>query len=176
MKRKDIKKTIAEYFLMHPTAKLRVREIERLLSLPLPSVIKYCKELEKEDILTTYHIGSIRLYTAKREEKYILEKKLYNIKALYNSNLIGFLREELNNPSIILFGSYSRGEDTEESDIDLYIETFSKKEIKLDKYEKILKRNIQIFKHKKITEITNKNLANNIINGIKMNGFIEVFK
>ena len=176
MKKKDIKQTIKEYFFVNPTAKLRVREIERTLKLPLPSVIRYCKELEKEDILTTSKIGSIVFYTANRNEIYFLEKKLYNIKQLHNSGLINFLRIELSNPAIVIFGSFAKGEDIEESDIDLYIETPSKKNISLEEFEKILKRKIQIFTHKNLNEISNTHLKNNIINGITLNNYIEVFR
>ncbi|RLI96702.1 MAG: hypothetical protein DRO96_02470 [Candidatus Aenigmatarchaeota archaeon] len=112
---------------------------------------------------------------ARANENYLLEKKLYNIKSLYVSGLVEFLKVELSNPSIILFGSYAKGEDTERSDIDLYIETPSKKDITLEKFEKKLKRNIQIFRHKNLFEIKNKDLVNNIINGIVLNGFVEVF-
>jgi len=51
MKTYNIKEKIKEYFFMNPTAKLRVRQMERELKLPLPSVIRYCRELEKEGIL-----------------------------------------------------------------------------------------------------------------------------
>ena len=177
MKRKDIKKAISEYFFVNPTAKLRVREIERTLKLPLPSVIRYCKELEKESILTIIRIGNISFYTANRaSEKYLLEKKLCNIKSIYESGLIEYLKQELSNPAIVLFGSFARGEDTEESDIDLYIETPSKKKVTLDKFKKILKRSIQIFQHKNINELSNPNLANNIVNGITLNNYVEVFR
>ena len=177
MKTKNIKKIINEYFFVNPTKKLRVREIERTLKLPLPSVIRYCKELEKEEILTTIKTGNVVFYTSDRtSEKYLLEKKLFNVKSLYESGLIEHLKIELSNPPIILFGSYTKGEDVEESDIDLYIETLSKKEIVLDKFERFLKRKIQIFRHKNLKEISNPNLANNIINGILLNGFVEAFK
>ncbi|MBI4453616.1 nucleotidyltransferase domain-containing protein [Candidatus Woesearchaeota archaeon] len=177
MKRKDTKQTIKEYFFTNPTAKLRVREIERTLKLPLPSVIRYCKELEKEDILTIVKTGSVNFYTANRaSQKYILGKKLYNIKQLCESGLIEHLKIELSNPAIVLFGSYAKGDDTEESDIDLYIETPSKKQINLEKFRKLLRRDIQVFQHKNLKEISNPNLANNIINGITLNNYIEVFK
>ena len=42
--------------------------------------------------------------------------------------------------------------------------------------EKLLKRKIQIFRHKNLNEISNPHLANNIINGITLNNYIEVFK
>jgi len=177
MKIKDIKKTIKEYFFINPNAKLRVREIERNLNLPLPSVIRYCKELEKESVLTTIKMGNVKFYTANRSsEKYLLEKKIYNIKIIYESGIIEYLRMELSNPPIVLFGSFAKGEDIEDSDIDLYIETLSKKNIDLEKFEKLLKRKIQIFRHKNLNEISNPHLANNIINGIILNNYIEVFK
>jgi predicted nucleotidyltransferase len=177
MIRKDIKQTIMEYFFVNPTAKKRVREIERVLKLPLPSVIRYCKELEKDGILAILKTGSVVFYTANRPgEKYLLEKRFYNIKQIYHSGLIEYIKQELSNPAIVLFGSYEKGEDTEDSDIDLYIETPSNKKVSLDKFEKILKRSIQVFKYKSLKEIPNPNLANNIINGVTLNNYVEVFK
>ena len=179
MKRKNIniKEKIKEYFFVNPTAKLRVRHIEKTLKLPLPSVIRYCRELKKEGILTTIKTGNVGFYTADRtNSSFLLEKKLYNIKSLYASGLVEFLKIKLSNPSLIVFGSYARGEDIESSDIDLYLETPSKKEINLERFEKLLNRKIQVFRHKSISEIKNKRLANNILNGIVLNGFVEVFK
>jgi len=173
---KYLKNTIKEYFLLNPTKRLRVREIERILKLPLPSIIRYCKELKEEGILTTEKIGNVTLYKASREKEYLLEKKLFNIKSIHESGLIEYLKQELNNPPIILFGSYSKGEDTEESDIDIYVETPSKKQIRTEKYNKLLKRNIQLFTYKSTRDIPNTHLANNILNGLILNGQIEVFK
>ena len=141
----------------------------------MPSVINYSKELEKEGMLTTIKTGNVVFYTAdKLNPNFLLEKKLFNIKSLYQSGLINFLKIELSNPSIIVFGSYSKGEDTEDSDIDLFIESPSRKEINLNEFENKLKRHIQMFRHNKITEIKNKDLINNIINGVLLNGFVEV--
>jgi len=71
-----------------------------------------------------------------------------------------------------------KGEDIETSDIDIYIEFLDKKEINLEKYEFYLKRKIQTFKFKNFQTIINinKDLANNIANGIVLNGFIKVIK
>ncbi|MBI2109604.1 hypothetical protein HYT58_00325, partial [Candidatus Woesearchaeota archaeon] len=51
MKVRNIKEKIKESFFINPTVKLRVRQIERKLEIPLPSAIRYIKELEKEGIL-----------------------------------------------------------------------------------------------------------------------------
>jgi len=121
MKTINIKQTIKEYFFINPTAKLRVREIERTLKLPLPSVIRYCKELDQENILTISKIGNVNFYTSSRSETYLLEKRLFNIKQLYESGLINYLKIELSNPVIILFGSYAKGNFTKDSDIDIFL-------------------------------------------------------
>ncbi|MEK6983012.1 MAG: nucleotidyltransferase domain-containing protein [Nanoarchaeota archaeon] len=177
MKSYNIKERIKEYFFMNPTAKMRVRQIERELKLPLPSVIRYCKELEKEGILNKIVISGIKFYAADRTNKRFLVKKLlYNIGSLYESKLIDGLILKYSNPTIVLFGSYSKGEDTEGSDIDLYMETPSKISIMLSEFEKKLHRKIQLFIYRGINQVENKKLANNILNGIVLNGFVEVFK
>src|SRR3989338_10317430 len=116
---KNHKETIKKYFFDFPTARLRVREIERELAMPLPSVIRYVKELVDGKIVVPFTIGKTVFYTAARtERKFVIEKKLHNIKKLYDSGLVEALVEEYNNSPIIVFGSYSRGEDGETSDID----------------------------------------------------------
>ena len=177
MERKDIKRKIKEYFFVNPTEKLRVRQIERVVKVPLPSVIRYSKELEKEGILKSSEISGVKFYSADRSSKrFLLEKKLFNIKFLFDSNLLDYLIEEYSNATIILFGSCVKGEDIESSDIDIYVETPSKKKVNLEKFEKILKRKVQLFVYSNIKKIPNPMLANNVVNGINLNGFLEVFK
>ncbi|MEK6890421.1 MAG: hypothetical protein AABX35_04510, partial [Nanoarchaeota archaeon] len=108
---KSIKDKIKEHFFINPSAKLRVRQIERELKLPLPSVIRYCKELEGEKILQKIETGGIVLYTSDRNSaSYMLEKKLFNIKSIFESGLIDYIITEYSNPPIVLFGSYFKGE------------------------------------------------------------------
>ena len=173
MRTKNIKKKIKEYFFLNPTVRLRVRQIERELKLPLPSIIRYTKELEQENVLKKTEISNIRLYSANRTSKnYKLQKTLFNIEQL--QNLTDFLIKDYQNPTIVVFGSYSKGEDIETSYIDLYLENI--KNIKnIKKFENKLKRNIQLFQYKTIKDIKNKRLANNIINGFTLNGEVEVF-
>lgn len=174
MRTKSIKEQIKEYFFLYPTKRLRVREIERETKTPLPSVIRYTKELEEEKILKSEQISNIKVFSASRTEEYLFQKRLFNLTQIRYSGLLEFLRINTHNSPIIVFGSYSKGEDTEESDIDLYIESPEKKQFELDKFEKILNRNIQIFSHTNLKKAKNKELANNIINGVTLNGFIEV--
>jgi len=74
--------------------------------------------------------------------------------------------------SIVLFGSCAKGTFTEGSDIDLFVEA---KAIKLNvsKYEKILYRNINSLFEQNINDLS-KELRNNIVNGIRLYGFIRI--
>ncbi|MEK6830875.1 MAG: nucleotidyltransferase domain-containing protein [Nanoarchaeota archaeon] len=177
MTAKNIKDRIKEYFFLNPTNKLRVRQIEREIKIPLPSVIRYTKELEKEGILKKEETSGAVFFSSDRSsQSFLLEKKFFNTRLIFESGLIDFIIKEYSNPVIIVFGSYSKGEDIENSDVDLYIQSLSKKEINLEKFEKQLKRKIQIFIYPSINKVKNPHLSNNIINGIILNNFLEVFK
>ncbi|MEK6937958.1 MAG: nucleotidyltransferase domain-containing protein [Nanoarchaeota archaeon] len=173
---KDIKTRIKEHFFLNPTVKIRVRQLEREVKVPLPSAIRYTKELEKEEIIKRENIGGVTFYSADRSSSpFLLGKKIFNLDQLSSSGLVQFLIEEFGNPTIILFGSYSRGEDLERSDIDIYLESLSKKKVDLTNFEKRLHRKIQLFSYKNIHQVENKELRNNIVNGVVLNGFLEVF-
>ena len=90
------------------------------------------------------------------------------------------MKEQYHEPeAMILFGSYAKGEDGPRSDIDLLIITPLKKEQELKRFEKRLGRPIQLFlKSREDVEkmkIKNKELLNNWINGIVIEGYWEVF-
>ncbi|MFC1648780.1 nucleotidyltransferase family protein [Nanoarchaeota archaeon] len=175
MSRKSIKDKVKEHFFQNPTAKLRVRQIERQAKTSLPSTIQAVNDLEQERILKHEIIAGMKVFSADRtSENYLLEKTSYNLRLLHQSGLVNHLKQKHHNPAIILFGSYAKGEDTEESDIDIYIET--EKPPQIPEFERILGRKIQILAYKNIRKVENKNLANNIINGITLNGSVEVFK
>ena len=177
MRTKDIKLILKDYFLLNPTTRLRVRQIERELKVPLPSVIRYTKELETEGILQKVVISGVIFFMANRASPLFLqEKKIFNLRNVYNSGLIDFLVREYSNPTIILFGSYARGEDIESSDMDIYLESSQSTRKDIGIFEKGLHRKIELFIYKKISFIKNKELANNIINGITLHGFLEVLK
>ena len=119
------------------------------------------------------------MYSSNTENLYYKEyKKIYNRFKLIESGLLDFLKKEFSLPTIILFGSYERGEDNENSDVDIFILTETKKDINLENYEKKIKKRIQLqimaknefLKAKK----DNPDLINSIINGTILNGFIEV--
>lgn len=165
-----------EFYFDNPTKRLRVRELERELKAPLPSVIRYVKELINEEFLKPVKVSSVTFYTADRNsKKFVLEKRLRNIRKVYESGLVDFLTNEYGNPVIILFGSFFKGDDIEDSDVDLFIQSSVNKKVNLERFEKLINRRVQLFIHKSIKDIKNTNLMNNIINGFTLNGVLEVF-
>jgi len=176
MKTKSIKETVREFFFLNPTAQLRVRQASREVGIPLPSAIRYTRELIKEGLLKKAGIAGVTLYSADRSSaSFLLEKRIFNLRHLHISGLTSYLVREFSNPPLVVFGSYARGEDRETSDIDLYLETPSNKRVSLEKFEKTLQRKVHLFIYKRIKDVENKELANNILNGVTLNGFVEVF-
>ncbi|MBI5872022.1 nucleotidyltransferase domain-containing protein [archaeon] len=96
-------------------------------------------------------------------------KRIENLKLINESGLIDFLSEKMAAKAIILFGSYSRGEDTITSDIDIAIIGGKEKQIDLSRFAKLLEREINLNYYDSLDDI-DKNLRQNLINGIVMEG------
>jgi predicted nucleotidyltransferase len=112
---------------------------------------------------------------------YMRSKIVYNLNFIYKSGLVEFLVDYFKNPqAIILFGSFRKGEDISNSDIDIAIESNEVTEYtitglrELSEFEKIIGKRIQlhIFNRKGIDIY----VFNNIANGIVLWGFLEVNK
>lgn len=177
MNRKNLKELVKRYFFINPTGKLRVRDIERKACVPLPSAIRYANELVSEGLLKRTKISGVVFYSADRSsQKFTVEKRLFNIGQLFESGLSSLLKEKYGNPAIVVFGSYAIGEDVEDSDIDIFITSCVKPEADLKPYEKKLHRKIQLFVHESITSVKNRELENSIVNGVIINGSLEVFR
>src|SRR3989344_5799447 len=77
-------------------------------------------------------------------EKEELLKKIENLKLIQEAGLIDFLFNEFPGCTIILFGSYSKGEDSVTSDIDIAVVGTKGKEMDLIEFNKKLERTINI--------------------------------
>lgn len=170
---------VAGIFFDQPTKPHYLMEISQKSKLAHTSVKKYLQQLLKMNQITESSEKKGRrifpIYKSNLNHPYYKKmKRIHNLFRLEESGLIDFLHDQLMPNCIILFGSYLRGEDTEESDIDLFIES---KEEKLDlkKFEKKLNRKIQLHFKEKFSDYPSE-LKNNIINGIALRGYLEVFK
>ena len=174
------KEELLELFYSNPNREYHVREVARMTNLAPATASKYLDMFAKDSILLKRAERRHALFKANEESRlFKLKKTGYNVEKLQKSGLIDFLEEKLNYPeAVLLFGSYAKGENIEKSDIDLFVLTATKKVPELEKYEKLLKASIQLFLYdkKSFKEMISKNkeLFNNIINGIKISGFLEV--
>lgn len=170
-----------KYFFEEPNKWFHVREMARLLRLTPTTVSKHLNRLYKDELLIKKQERGHLLFKANSgSDSYKGAKIHYNIKSVRDSGLIEYLDKELHYPdAILIFGSYAKGENDKNSDIDLFILSNRKKGVSLEEFEKKLKAKVQLFIKNKGEFIKlqkeNKNLVNSILNGIVIKGYLEVF-
>ena len=152
--------------------KLSQREIAKMLKVSPTAVgnsVKKLKELVKIEKTKTINFISFN----RDGPKAIELKRVENLKSVYLSGLSDYLESELAGGTILLFGSYSLGEDTITSDIDIAVIGRKGKVLELEEYEKALNRKININFYDLWKNI-HEHLRNNILNGILLQGGVEL--
>jgi predicted nucleotidyltransferase len=128
----------------------------------------------KKKLIIKYKKRGIPFYKANFDnEKFREYKKISVLYELNNSGLIEFLWNKISPEAIVLYGSYSKGESIENSDIDLFV-IGKEKEVNIDRFEKMIGVNIHILFEENIKKIPNE-LKNNLINGIILRGYLKIF-
>lgn len=159
---------VLEVFFVEPTTIHFIKEISKRIKLAPTSVRNYIKKLLKNNLIKIEKSKPFDGFIANRDNNdFIFYKRVYNLYTL--KELRDFLFESYYPKSIIVFGSYSIGEDVESSDIDVVLLSKTKKEIPLNKYEKKLRRTIHLLVVKDLKELS-KNVRENVQNGIVLYG------
>jgi predicted nucleotidyltransferase len=167
---------IFRFLCIKSGSKLNQRGIAKALNVSPTAVSKALQLLKKEDIIKYAKEPLMNLVSIElnREDTQVVSlKRAENLKMIYESRLFQFLYDSLPGATIVLFGSYSFGEDTTTSDIDIAAIGTKRKEINLKEYEKILDREIVINYYSSLKEIKSE-LRNNILNGIILKGSVEI--
>ncbi len=174
VKRENKQEKIMKVFFNFPSRRFHIREISRLTKIPVSTVSRIIKDILKKDLLLIKRKTPILELEANLDSKdFVNKKKEFNIFKIKDAGLLDFLISKYNEPeAIILFGSYSRGEDIEKSDIDILVITNKKINLDLEKYEKLLKRKIHLLEMN-IKEIKTE-LLNNLINGVILQGYLKL--
>ncbi len=168
--------TVAGVFFREPTKDHYLLEISKKADLSHTSTKTHLQTLIKLSIIKeSIEKRGDRKFPIFRAEihhkNYKTHKKMFNLLELQNSNLISYLQNSLMPKCIVLFGSYQRGEDVEDSDIDLFLECKEEK-VDLSKFAKMLNRNIQLHFKDNFKKYPTE-LKNNIINGVVLEGYLE---
>ena len=153
-------------FFEFPNQKFTLREIARTTKIPKSTVQNYLIKLKSEGLVTKDNQASNTRFFRVKKINYFIEK-------ICASGLIEHLNKIFTPSCIILFGSFRKGDSAKESDIDIFVETTKKIEPDLSDFEEKLKHKIQIFKETNVNKLPPR-LFNNIINGIKLEGFFKV--
>lgn len=172
MLEKNSTERILETFFMQPTTEFHVRELARKTGLSAPTVLLAIDVLRKRELVATYKKGTMKIVKVSGSVEFIRAKRVRNVQHLYESGIIDYLSELYGKPkAIILFGSFSRGDDIEKSDIDIAVIANLHKEPLLEIFEKKLGRSISI--HEIDIKKLSKEFYNNLANGIVMEGAIQ---
>jgi len=174
MLQKYSKYKILQEFFDFPMKNFQIRELSRKVKITLPSVSNHIKSLLKDGFIIKEKKGIYPSFKANREsDLFKTYRKADLLIRIYDSGLIDFINDKCLQGTIILFGSGAKGEDIEQSDIDLFIQS-SEKKLDLSKYEKILNRKISLFFEERFSKL-NDELKNNLLNGIVLKGYLKVF-
>lgn len=166
---------VLDVFFDDPLKDFQLREISRMIKLHHKSVLIYINQLLKLGLIKINTKTLYKSYNANTENPlFQTYKKITNQIKVYESGLINYLYENLMPNVIVLFGGYAKGTDIKTSDIDLFVEA---KEEKIDviRFEEKLGRNVHLIFERNINDLS-KELKNNIINGIVLNGNLRLFK
>ncbi|MEK6899104.1 MAG: nucleotidyltransferase domain-containing protein [Nanoarchaeota archaeon] len=151
-------------------------EIARALKVSSTAIAKSLPLLKKEKLII-YSLSprmNLTFIELNRDNPQAISlKRIENLKLIYESGIITILEEIFPGATIILFGSYSKGEDTTESDIDIAIVAVKEKEVNLERLSKRLEREISLNFYDSLKKI-DKHLRNNILNGIVLTGSVDV--
>ena len=114
------------FLLERPASKLYEREISRKTGVSIGAVNQALKIFVRESILSREKKGRLNLYEVNMKNPLVRELKvLFNI--LKVKGLVDDIKEE--SKKVILFGSCSRGNNTEGSDMDIFVLAKDKKAV-----------------------------------------------
>src|SRR3989344_1678567 len=121
LKLTNLQQRILRLFFVKAGISLNQRQIANILEVSSPAVMKALPTLEEENFIKIKQDKETKRWdiTLNRDNYRVMQlKRADNLKFIYETGLADFLEKEFAGATIILFGSYSRGEDIVNSDID----------------------------------------------------------
>ena len=170
---------VVELIFNKPNTTFHIRMLEKETGFSTTAVTSSVHELEVFNIVTVEK-GNLttNIKADLSSEAYRFYKLIFNLYRLKHYNLVDTLVDLFHNPkAIVLFGSFARGEDIEESDIDLLITSSEKIPKGLEKIqnvvEKLLQRNLNLHVLPSLTKSSTE-FKNAVANGTVLHGYLKV--
>jgi predicted nucleotidyltransferase len=134
---------VLSHFFDNPTEEFYLRELGRLLKISPMTVKRALDDLVDDMLIIKEEKKNQILYHANMESQaFIFAKISYNLAWLEENEVVKYLLEKVTGiSSIILYGSYAKGENDKHSDLDLLIICTAKK---IDPYEIEKKLGIEV--------------------------------
>lgn len=176
LKLTNLQQEILRLLFVRSGSSLNQRLIAKLVGVSPPAVMKAIPGLEKENFIKVEQDKESKRWAIqlnRNSHKIMQLKRVDNLKQIYESGFVDLIEKEFAGATIILFGSYSRGEDILNSDIDIAVAGRKHKLVNLNKFEEILLRKININFYDSFPNI-HKYLKENLCNGIVLVGCIEL--
>jgi predicted nucleotidyltransferase/biotin operon repressor len=173
-------KTLVWYYSF-PNAELGLSDLAREVGMSKTTANKIVERLMKEGFLVRKVYGKTWSISCDKSHPYnIIRKVPFNLSGVLEAYSGGMrksiLKVEPNPIAVVLFGSYSKGDDNDKSDIDIAVEVIGDKNMTMELgsisefgYRKNVAINLHIFSRKTVDP----NLFANIVNGMVIEGFLE---
>lgn len=162
-------------FFREPSREFHLRALARMMKWGPGRVERNIERYVKDGVIIKEQTNLINRYKANTDSGPFKSLKiLHTLDILFEAS--DEIEKQLLYPeAIILFGSASKGEDTEKSDIDLLV-IGTEKNLDLAALERKLNRktNVMFLPPKEVAK-AKKEFLNNIINGIVLRGYLKVF-
>ena len=174
---------VLHWFFSFPDMETGLNDLASRLEISKNTAKRVVNDLIEEDFLNRKIYGKAWNITCNKNHQYNHTKKVaFNLEIVfdaYNGGLKNHILQVVENAkSIILFGSYRKGDDTENSDIDIAVEVENNQEPKIIPLGSIPKighrENVQVNLYTFCRNKIDINLFSNIANGIVLEGFLEV--
>jgi len=168
------------WFFSYPDREFGLNDLTEALKISKTTANRVVHQLVDEGFLNLEVIGNIWRISCNKDHLYNYSRKIsYNLSMVYESAIMGLIHEIVpNSRVIILFGSYRKGDDNENSDIDIAVEVLDNKDLRIENLgilpEFGFRKNVQVTLHIFSRNKIDLNLFANIANGIILEGFLEV--
>ena len=163
----------------YPTKEFSLNDLTKLVGISKTTANQVVSTLSKEGFLKVESLGKVwRIYCNQDHIFNYTRKVSYNLSLIYESRLIDEILTNIPNPrSIILFGSYRKGDDIETSDLDIAVETLDNENSKIIPFDEIsqfgFRKNVSVNILKFSRNKIDLNLFSNLANGIVLYGYLE---
>ena len=170
---------VAELIFNSPNKTFHIRMLEKETGFSTTAIIDSINELKNYEIIKIEETPLTTNIKANFDsEAYRFYKLVFNLYRLKRYGFVDELIEIFDNPeAIVLFGSFAKGEDVEESDIDILVISSYQHQVELNdfmnKFEKELNRKINIHILPSLVK-SSKEFKNAVANGIILHGYLKV--